>query len=101
MPPSPIDLPDPQEEEPPFSLREQSPPPPPTPPPPLELEYNSDESESDYKFTHTINDPPTLWLAYLNALADHIIQKTPVRDAEANLRSSHTHLFLTHSWRYL
>ncbi|CUA74793.1 hypothetical protein RSOLAG22IIIB_11485 [Rhizoctonia solani] len=90
VPPSPIE---PLQEEPPFSPRERLrtlslPPPSPLPPPPLELEYESDESESDYEFTHTINDPPALRLAYLNALADHIIRKSPVRDAETNLKNT-------------
>ncbi|CAE6469977.1 unnamed protein product [Rhizoctonia solani] len=67
----------------------ESPPPPPPPLlPPLELEYDSDNSESNYEFSHAYNDPPNLRFAYLNALADHIVRKNSVRNAEENLSST-------------
>lgn len=69
----------------------QTPVPPPSAPPsppPLDIDYDSDESESDYQFTHAYTDPPAVRLAYLHALADHIIRKHPVRDVEIGLRNT-------------
>ncbi|KAG8724399.1 hypothetical protein FRC11_002105, partial [Ceratobasidium sp. 423] len=68
---------------------------PPPSPPPLDIQYDSDESESDYQFTHAYADPPAIRLAYLNALADHIIRKHPVRDIEISLRNTINCLRLT------
>ncbi|KDN33733.1 hypothetical protein RSAG8_13176, partial [Rhizoctonia solani AG-8 WAC10335] len=61
---------------------------PPHSPPPLDIQYDSDESESDYQFSHVYADPPALRLAYLNALSDHIVRKHPVRDVEISLRNT-------------
>ncbi|KAF8704732.1 hypothetical protein RHS03_05780, partial [Rhizoctonia solani] len=61
---------------------------PPLPLPSLEVEYDSDESESSYEFSHTLNDPPALRFAYLNALADHVVRKHPVCDAKINVKNT-------------
>ncbi|KAF8670362.1 hypothetical protein RHS04_08618 [Rhizoctonia solani] len=64
--------------------------PPQAPSPPPELEYDSDDSESNYEFTHAYDDPPILRYTYLNALADHIVRKNTVRDTETNLKNTLT-----------
>ncbi|KAG8725918.1 hypothetical protein FRC11_001187, partial [Ceratobasidium sp. 423] len=43
--------------------RLESPPPPASPP--LELDYDSDDSESNYEFSYAYNDPPGLRYTYL------------------------------------
>ncbi|EUC56395.1 hypothetical protein RSOL_175270, partial [Rhizoctonia solani AG-3 Rhs1AP] len=68
---------------------------PPASPPPLAVDYDSDESDSDYQFSHAYSDPPAIRLAYLNALSDHIIRKHPVRDVEISLRNTINCLQLT------
>ncbi|KAF8691576.1 hypothetical protein RHS03_08766, partial [Rhizoctonia solani] len=61
---------------------------PPLPLPSLEVEYDLDKLESSYEFSHTLNDPPALRFAYLNALANHIVRKHPICDAKINLKNT-------------
>ncbi|CAE6363937.1 unnamed protein product [Rhizoctonia solani] len=63
----------------------------------LDVDYDSDDSKSNYEFLHAYSDPPALRYAYLNALSSHIVWKSPVRDAEANLKHTLTCLWLTPS----
>lgn len=97
---SPSRSPEPQRPQTPLRLHTPTPPHSPAPeraPSPLpELEYDSDESESDYQPPfHAYLDPPNLRLAYLNAMSDHIVRKHSVRDVEISLRNSLNCLELT------
>lgn len=55
---------------------------------PDEIEYDSDDSASNYELPGANLDPPGLRLAYLNAMSDHIVRKHPVEDAETSLRNT-------------